>query len=569
MPFVKCKPDSGHLKSLSLAVCSLFVVIAYSCTSDVPTLGPASEAENDIAIDTPAPTTIGDVVAADTRRRGGTVRISASNALIPDPAAGEQGLTLSKSYDLQREIYSGLVKVVDDPSAPFVGDLADHWEVSDDLKTYTFSLRPGLRFSDGSPVSASDFKWSWERALAIGSDRALDAFSGIAGADAMLTGAESDLDGIAFVDEQTLRVELSAPDPYFLAKAASPPSFVLKHENVEQWGIDWSNWFRDTNADSYSATGSALPVGTGPFTLTALEFLKRYELTRNEHYHGTPAKLDALTFVVGSTAPGLPAFNADQIDIVRIDEPTVEEIDSGAAEGSVVRFTQASQLAYLAFNANIKPYDDPNFRKALVAASGRDRGLDLNDPSSKLNSAAQPSVSELLATSAYAGQIDGITLTFHEWLRGAFQRQFDTIATRWSEEIGVATSYVPLGPTSYNELQDAGEIEMIYGFATPDYPSPSAIVNDLARLFDSSEPGSDFASLAELIAEASATVDRIARDQRYVDIAEFIIDQALVLPLFWLTDDVIYLTRPDIKGFVEPPYGGSRFADTWIDASNN
>lgn len=225
-----------------------------------------------------------------------------------------------------REIYSGLVRVIDDPADPFHGDLAESWTISDDLKTYTFSLVPDLKFSDGSPVTASDFKWSGERALAMGSDRAVTAFSGIAGAADVIADTATELAGLVAVDDQTIRVDLSEPDPYFLAKAASQAAFVLKRDNIEQWGVDWSDWFINSEVDGFAPTGAALPVGTGPFKLTTLEFLNRYELERNDHYHGNVAALDAVIFVVGSETPEMDAFNADQVNILQIDQPTADEL---------------------------------------------------------------------------------------------------------------------------------------------------------------------------------------------------------------------------------------------------
>lgn len=196
--------------------------------------------------------------------------------------------------------------------------------------------------------------------MAIGSDQALSALGGITGAADVRAGESTELVGLVAVDDRTLRVDLSEPDPYFLAKAGSPVAFVLKLENVEQWGVDWSDWFGNADVDGFVPTVSALPVGTGPFQLTTLEFLKRYELAPNPHYHGSVASIESVIFVVGSGTPEMDAFNADQVDIVRIDEPTLDEVAD-------------------------------------------------------------------------------FTLTFHEWLVGAFQGQFEEISAQWSEQIGVAT----------------------------------------------------------------------------------------------------------------------------------
>ena len=339
---VRSRFTAPVFKAIAITALAVCIAFALACSGDAPATKSTTGTTLDIEIDTDSTTFATD---DDNRPSGGTVRISASNALVPDPAVGDQGLTLSNSYDLLREIYSGLVRVIDDPADPFHGDLAESWTISDDLKTYTFSLQPDLKFSDGSPVTASDFKWSWERALAIGSDRAVNAFSGISGAADILAATATELAGLVAVDDQTLRVDLSEPDPYFLAKAASPAAFVLKRDNVEQWGVDWSNWFTNSEIDGFAPSGSALPVGTGPFKLTALEFLNRYELARNDHYHGSIAAIDAVIFVVGSQTPEMDAFNADQVNILQIDQPTADELGTNNPENIVLRFTQPSRLA--------------------------------------------------------------------------------------------------------------------------------------------------------------------------------------------------------------------------------
>ena len=563
---VKTRSQLGDLTAFAITALAVCIAFAISCNGNDLGSDPTANPAVAIEIDTDPATVATN--SDDNRQPGGTVRISASNALVPDPAVGDQGLTLSNSYDLLREIYSGLIRVIDDPADPFHGDLAESWTISDDLKTYTFSLQPDLKFSDGSPVTASDFKWSWERALAMGSDRAVTAFSGIAGAADVQAATATELAGIVAVDDQTLRVDLSDPDPYFLAKAASPAAFVLKRDNVEQWGVDWSNWFTNSEIDGFAPTGSALPVGTGPFKLTTLEFLNRYELERNTHYHGSIAPLGAVIFVVGSQTPEMDAFNADQVNILQIDQATADELSANNSENIVLRFAQPSRLAYLAFNANLAPYDDSSFRNALVAASGNEQRPSLVTPGqSAASNPDAPSVSDLIDASTHADNVDTFTLTFYEWLVGAFQLQFEDLAAQWEDQIGVATRYVPTDPASYDEMLDAGEIEMIYGYATPDYPNPSAHINQLANLFSPTDPGNDLVRLHELIADSSAIVDRVEREARYTEIAEFIHEQALVMPLSWISGESIFLTRPNINGFADPPYSGSRFANVWIDSS--
>lgn len=174
-------------------------------------------------------------------RSGGTFRYPVgSNLIIPDPVIG----FTSSSRSLFYEIYSGLTKITDDPSRPVVLDLAERYSAGDDGKGYEFVLRDGLMFSDGSPVTASDFKWSWERALrpVTGSDSALSVLGSISGAVDVADGVTDDLLGVEVVDDRTLKVNLRFPDGDFLAALATPVAYVLSRSNVEKWGIDWAKW---------------------------------------------------------------------------------------------------------------------------------------------------------------------------------------------------------------------------------------------------------------------------------------------------------------------------------------
>ena len=496
------------------------------------------------------------------------IRVTASNYLIPDPAVDDSNVALSNSYDLQREIYAGLVAVVDDPAAPFQPDLAANWDISNDGKTYTFALRPGLKFSDGSPLTASDFKWSWERALNLATDSSIATFGNIVGADSMLADSRSDLRGLDAVDDETLRVALSSPDPYWLAKVASPAAFVLKRDNVERWSVDWRHWSRPGVAADYAAAGEVLPVGAGPFALSVFEFGNRYELVRNDHYHGTRPFLDRVEYVVNiGVGQHLARFDAGDLDILRTDAQTLgDRVDAGVLD-DVLTISGSYRLAYMAFNAGVYPYDDHYFRKALVAASGFDRGTSITDPRALPSGSAGVDAAELIQRSKYAAEVEDIELTFHEWVQGAFQNQFEAMATSWGNVIGVSARYRPVFVAQYEDLLADGKIEIVFGFATPSHPGRAAIIEELAGIFPNRSESTELRDLDMMIEEASLIVDRAERETRYSEIAAFLKDQALILPLFWIPSETRYMVRPGLKGLADPPFGGSRFVGVWLDSA--
>ncbi len=100
-----------------------------------------------------------------------------------------------------------------------------------------------MKSSAGRPVTASDFKWSWERALApnLNSERARETLGNILGTDAVIEGRTKELAGVEAIDDRILRVTLSKPNMGFLMAVADPAAVVLKRQNVENWGGRLSN----------------------------------------------------------------------------------------------------------------------------------------------------------------------------------------------------------------------------------------------------------------------------------------------------------------------------------------
>ena len=147
-------------------------------------------------------------------RRGGVLAAPMTWCPIPDPAIDDAYEIVSlNSTSLVTEIHAGLTRIVDDPVAPFELELADAYDVDLEGLNYEFVLRNDLKFSDGSALTSSDFKWSWERALkkSVSGGRARDVFGLIEGADAVLSGDSDELTGVLLVDDRTLRVGLAKP----------------------------------------------------------------------------------------------------------------------------------------------------------------------------------------------------------------------------------------------------------------------------------------------------------------------------------------------------------------------
>lgn len=170
-----------------------------------------------------------------------------------DPAMVQDGTTI----DLLQNIYEGLVMwTPDNKLAPC---LADRWTVSPDGLTYTFHLRPGVKFQSGAPLTARDVAYSLKRSLSpeLGSPVALTYLGDILGATEFATKKSSDLKGVSVVDPSTVRVKISKPKAYWLDVLTYPTAYVVNAAAVAK---DSAGHITAANAD-----------GTGPFKLTSYQ----------------------------------------------------------------------------------------------------------------------------------------------------------------------------------------------------------------------------------------------------------------------------------------------------------
>ncbi|HAN68629.1 MAG TPA: peptide ABC transporter substrate-binding protein, partial [Halieaceae bacterium] len=156
---------------------------------------------------------------------------------------------------------------------------AASWEFSEDRRVITFHMQPEGRWSNGDPVTAHDFVWSWRRALdpAMGNLYAYMLYP-VENAEAYATGKIDDpaLVGVRALDDMTLEVTLNAPTPYFLQLMDHYSSYAVHRETVERFGRATDRFTRWTRVGNI--------VTNGPFQLQKWELNRRIVVDRNPHY---------------------------------------------------------------------------------------------------------------------------------------------------------------------------------------------------------------------------------------------------------------------------------------------
>ena len=258
-----------------------------------------------------------------------------------------------------RNIFDGLVAYdITNPELPVVPKVAKSWEISKNRKTYTFSLRDDVYWSDGKKVTAHDFLYSWERLLtpATGSEYAYFLFD-IENAKAFNSGQLKDFSkvGIKAVNDQTFKVTLKEPVAYFLAISAFPVLSPIRKDIIEKYKDQW--------------TEPQNIVTNGPFKVAQWKHDYELILERNDAYFGEKAKLKRVhCYMVNEASTALSLFQTRKLDVIReVPVPDIPKLKKLPEFHSGNYFS----IYYLGFNTKKAPFDNVDIRRAVNAAINR------------------------------------------------------------------------------------------------------------------------------------------------------------------------------------------------------
>ncbi|MCC6238382.1 MAG: peptide ABC transporter substrate-binding protein [Dehalococcoidia bacterium] len=488
----------------------------------------------------------------DTRPASGRLRLASSDPITLDPHIA--GDAASAEYIV--EIYSGLMTI--DPDLNIVPDLAESYDVSPDGKTYTFRLRDNALFHSGRRVSASDVKWSIERASSRGlqSSVGLAYLGDIVGARDNFFGTAKGVSGVEVVDERTVRFTLDAPKPYFLAKLTYPTAFVVDKEQVES---NPRNWTRKPN-------------GTGPYKIREWRVNERLVLDANERFYlGAPKVKEVLYELAGGAT--LTRFENNELDVSGVGLQDIERArDPSSTLGKLYKSFPEFSISYIAFNVTSPPFDDVNVRRAFALAIDRKRISEVTfnnmlspatgvlppqlpgfTPSDKTYQFNPDAAKQALAASRYgsADKLPPIVIT--EVGAGA-EGRVDTQAflEQWRTILGVRVEIRQTDAASFFADQDAGRLQMFNSGWIMDYPDPEDIL-DLK--FHSGSELNDLnyknAEVDDLLNRARVERDPQRRIQLYQDAEKKIVEDAVWLPLYFSNAHVV--VKAEVKGWFEAP----------------
>ncbi|MEN9663634.1 MAG: hypothetical protein RL324_2583 [Verrucomicrobiota bacterium] len=263
-------------------------------------------------------------------------------------------------------LFEGLT-AVDETTGKSVPATAESWKVSDDGLTYTFNLRPSARWSNGDPLTAADFVWSFRRVLspALASEYSYMLWP-IRNGRAFTEGKLTDFAqvGVRAPDEHTLVVTLEAPCPWLLALTANPSWFPVHRATLEKFGAadkKGTRWTRPENM-----------VSNGPFVLKEWTPDSRIVTEANPRYWDAARnRLAGVVFSpIASGATEEKSFRAGQLHITYGLAP--DKIVAYRAESpQLLRADPFLETFFLSFNTAKPPLDNAKLRQALSLAIDR------------------------------------------------------------------------------------------------------------------------------------------------------------------------------------------------------
>lgn len=459
-----------------------------------------------------------------------------------------------------RDLLEGLVET--DEKGAVIPAAAESWE-SGDNKVWTFKLREGLKWSNGEPLTAEDFVYSWRRLVDPKTASQYATYlqaAKIENIDEILKGEKSpDTLGVKAVDPQTLQVTLTAAVPYFpqmLYHAATKP---VHRATVEKHGVKW------TQPENF--------VGNGPYVMKNWVVNERIELEKNPQYRDAAnVKINKVVFLpIGSQTDDVARYEAGEVDITDALPP---EMYTKLQEKYPQELKRSPYLCtyYFEINNQKAPFDDVRVRKALslaldretiaakVLGRGEEPAYNLTRAGtagfvpyvpewSKLDQAAR--VAEAKKLLAEAGYSESKPLTFNFLYNTSEQHKKIAVAaaSMWQQALGfVKVNLENQEWKTYLDSRRSGNYQIARASWCGDYNEPSTFLNTLQSANSSNRAFYKNADYDALLAKTlQADIGDKERARLYTQAEAQIDKDSAVIPVYGYVNS--RLVKPRIGGY--------------------
>lgn len=458
-----------------------------------------------------------------------------------------------------RDLYEGLV--AEDAHGALIPGLAERWLRSDDGQTWTFTLRDGARWSDGTPLDAAQVAESFRRAFTPATAAPLGPLlHAIEHAAEVQSGRRPPAAlGVEALDARTLRIRLNAPVD-LLPRLTLPIAFPLRVDAIEAHGS------AHTQPDRL--------VGNGAYRLESWRPQSMIDLQRNPHFH-TPAAIERVRFhVTEDAASELKRYAAGDLHITETVPPG--RLDRLRARfGDELRISPYLGVFFLGLNLERAPLDSKPLREALTLAVDRELlvravtgmgeapAFALVPPGVRGHSGSEPAwaqwtpaqrLERARAAYAEAGYSDAIParLSLRYNTSTVHRRVALAVAAMWREQLGVITELRNEEWKVFVANRRQRRVtEVFRGGWIADYDDAGSFLD----LFLADSPlnwtGYSDPHYDALLREAAAAAEPSRRSALRATAEQHLLDAFPIVPLYYYTSK--HLVSPRLRGFEPNP----------------
>jgi peptide/nickel transport system substrate-binding protein len=503
--------------------------------------------------------------AAETPRRGGI--LLAVIGADPPSLDPHQESTFA-NIELVAPLYSTLLQLDPYKYPKIIGDLATEWKISPDGLTYTFKIHPGVKFHDGSPLSAADVKASYDKIIfppqGVRSVRK-NAYTGVAQVEAP--------------DATTVVFKLKFPSASLLANLASPWNVIFPKKYLDQD----PNYFK-THA-----------IGSGPFKFKGYTRGSTFEGERNPAYFVKDRPyLDGYKFYISpETSVRAAAVRSGRayVEFRNLPNAEVDAIKKQLGDKVAVQETAMTGQWGIAINNTKKPFDDVRVRKALTL--GIDRytmgkvlapltglryvgalmrpGSEWAMPEAELETLPgfgrdiEKNRAEARKLLAEAGYPNGFKLVLkNRNVKLPYQDFAVFLIGEW-KKIGIEVENRPLETAAwFSDGQDTGNFELIVAPAVEFSDDPDQFLGRYAT--GSTQNWGRFSDpqVDDLFSREARSLDPVERKKLINQMEKRVLENAYYMPGLWWSRNLVHWSK--VKNYVAPPnhYTNQKLQDVWL-----
>lgn len=485
-----------------------------------------------------------------------------NNVEEPSSLHPAQGFN-TNSWEPLNNIMEGLVRLDNNHNA--APAVAESYSVSEDGLVYTFKLRKEAKWSNGDPLTAHDFVYSWTSMLDP-KTASPAAFLGldIKGAQAFNEGKGTEL-GIKAIDDYTFEVILEKPNVAFL-NIISNPNFFPVNRKVAQ---DNPKWF--TEAKTF--------VGNGPFLLKEWKHSEGLKLEKNPNYWDKDAvKVDEVDMVmVNDENTSYQMYRSDELDLTP--SPIPAAMYDKLKDNKELQNLPTAGTYFFRFNVGMEPFNNKNIRKAFAMAINRDdlvkyvvkqgrktadgfvapgfigpNSKDFREDAGALikfdSTEAKNLLKEGMKEQGYS-ELPEVTLSFVS--NPSDKKIAETIQNMLKQNLGVDIKLQSMESKVFFAKQRASELQFSRSSFLNDYADPYNSLESFITGSTMNRTNWSNQKYDELIKAARNEVDAGKRWNLLVEAEKILLDEAPIFPLYYYNQ--IFMQKPNVKGILRHPVG--------------